>query len=422
LTTKTIRLLPGVLLALWLAGCAVAPTSTRSLAAERPVFATPSPQTTLVSPSPSPPLRGGVRLWLDWGPAEMTALRPLVEAFVLANPGVQFDLTYYAGAELQAAFEAATASGQGPTILLGPDLWGPVLWHEGLIQDVSDLLAPGMREAILPLALSQVVYNDAILGVPLEMQGVVLYANRQRMTEPAGTVEELIRSRGAPDLGFDVSGSQLGSCEGTWSGDDGEPAFDGPTGLCWLNLMITLARGGPVTYNTDDDLELFEAGEVAWILDGTWNRERLADALGQGALAIDPWPINDSTGRPLAGYVWTENAYLAAGLTPADLSASWEFIRFLLTQETQTTLSDVDGAAHLPTVAGIWLTDPLMEHAATVLAQGTPFPLQADTERYRMPVERAIFAVLRQGSEPEVAIRRAATEIRSALATASPGG
>jgi ABC-type glycerol-3-phosphate transport system substrate-binding protein len=428
MTASTSRrfLAGGVILGLLLAGCRAAPAATPT------PTAVPSPSPTLSHPVPSPyttgeptpatTLTGHVSLWLDWGPAEMAALRILMEGFILANPGVEFDLTYYATAELQATFEAAAADGRGPTILLGPDVWGPLLWRANLIQEVSGLLAPGMREAIQPLALGQAVYGNAVLGVPLEMQGVVLYANRQLMPAPAGTVEDLLRSRGAPDLGFDFSGSQLATCGGAWIGEDGAPTFDGPAGVCWLELMTTVAQADPVTYNTDDDLALFEAGQAAWLLDGTWNRERLEDALGVESLAIDSWPIDDRTHTPLSGFVWTENAYLAAGLDPSDLAASWEFVRFLLSQEVQTTLSEVDGAAHLPAAAGIWLTDPLMEQAAAVVSLGTPFPIQPEIERYRGPVERSIFAILRQGAEPEIAIQRAAAEIRAALAPASPEG
>jgi len=422
LATKTIRLLPGVLLVLCLAGCAVVPTPTQTLVGETPVTSAPSPRPTLIPSSPSASLGGAVRLWLDWGPAEMAALRILMEGFIQANPGVEFDLTYYATAELQAAFEAAAADDRGPTILLGPDVWGPILWRANLIQEVSGLLAPGMREAIQPLALGQAVYGNAVLGVPLEMQGVVLYANRQLMPAPAGTVEDLLRSRGAPDLGFDFSGSQLATCGGAWIGEDGAPMFDGLAGVCWLELMTTVAQADPVTYNTDDDLALFEAGQAAWLLDGTWNRERLEDAIGEESLAIDSWPIDDRTHTPLSGFVWTENAYLAADLDPSDLAASWEFVRFLLSQEVQTTLSEVDGAAHLPAAAGIWLTDPLMEQAAAIVSLGTPFPIRPEIELYRGPLERSIFAILRQGAEAEIAIQRAAAEIRAALAPASPEG
>ncbi|MCJ7708284.1 MAG: hypothetical protein MUO38_11780, partial [Anaerolineales bacterium] len=60
--------------------------------------------------------------------------------------------------------------------------------------------------------------------------------------------------------------------------------------------------------------------------------------------------------------------------------------------------------------------------AAAIVSLGTPFPIQPEFELYRGPVERSIFAILRQGAGPEIAIQRAAAEIRAALAPASPEG
>jgi ABC-type glycerol-3-phosphate transport system substrate-binding protein len=354
----------------------------------------------------------------------MEGLTRVIEAFHGLNPGVEFVLSYFPTQDLRSAFEAAAAQGTGPSILFGPDVWGPVLWREGWVQDVADLLAPGVRAAVLPFALAQVTYGEVVLGVPLETQGVVLYVNRDLLPEPADTVTELLVPgggpdggpiRGSPDLGLNFAGSQLAACEATLVTPGGEPAFAGAPGLCWLNLLKTIGLGSAPTYNTDDDLGLFEIGQASWIMDGTWNMERLLGSVGGETLAIDPWPVYEGTGSRLAGYVWTENAYLAANLAPEDLEASWEFIRYLISPEVQSILAEPGGARHLPAAAGVWVSDPLLSQAMAALSQGVPFPINLETAVYAEPVERAIWLVVRQGADPGAALQRALDEVQVAL-------
>jgi ABC-type glycerol-3-phosphate transport system substrate-binding protein len=389
----------------------------------------PSPEPTPIPITPTAtvsPLRGTVDLWLDWGPREIEALEGLIEAFQEEHPGVDFRLTYYEEAELLPRFEQAVPEGAGPTLLFGPDIWGPALWDAGLIQDLTGLLAPGVRAGIHPLALEQVTFEGAMLGAPLELQGVVLYVNRTRMPEPAETISDLIPAdgllaqlegtQGALDFGALFSVSHLATCSGEVLLPDGEPGFAGRPGTCWLALMAQLARAGPVTFNSDTDRELFESGRAAWMFEGTWALDDLALAIGPENLAIDPWPVYEVTRKPLTGYVRTENVYMAAGLSAEDREASWEFLRYLLSSEVQQILARPHGAAHLPTAVGIYLPDPRMSQAMAAVLQGVPYPISPEAAAAAEPLERAIFAVLRQGTTPDFAIRRALAEVRRDLA------
>jgi ABC-type glycerol-3-phosphate transport system substrate-binding protein len=402
------------------AGPSATPTSTR-------VAPSPSPTAIPVTPTATvSPLEGTINLWLDWSPREIEALGGLIETFQSENPGVDFRLTYFRSDELLSRFEEAVPEGAGPSLLFGPDIWGPPLWEAGLIQDLTGLLAPGVRAGIHPLALEQVTYEGAMLGAPLELQGVVLYANRSLMPEPAETVSDLIPAdgllaqiqgtQGALDFGMLYSVSHLTTCGGEILLPGGEPGFAGRPGTCWLALMAQLARAGPVTFNSDSDRELFEARRAAWLFEGTWALDELALAVGPENLAIDPWPVYEVTRDHLAGYVRTENVYMAAGISPEDREASWEFLRYLISSEVQQILARPHGAAHLPTAVGIYLPDPRMSQAMAAILQGVPFPISPDALQAGQPLERAIFAVLRQGTAPDFAIRRALSEVRRDLA------
>jgi len=423
-----------VLLALFLlsalSACGAGPDEVGSALTQTP-SPTAVPSATPIPLTPTPtrsPLAGTVTLWLNWEAREIEALRGLIDSFQGVHPDVIFQVTYFEAVDLLPRFEVAAADGMGPSLLIGPDIWGPGLWEAGLIQDVTGLLAPGVRAGIHPLALEQVTYDGAMLGAPLELQGVVLYVNRARMPEPAETVDDLIPpdgrlaqsqgTQGALDYGMPYAASNLVTCGGAVLLPSGEPGFGGRVGTCWIGLMAHLARAGPVNFNSDADRALFEAGRAAWMMEGTWALEELALAIGPENLAIDPWPLYELTGERMAGYVRTENVYLAAGLSAQDREASWEFMRYLLSSEVQGILAAPHGAAHLPTALGIWLSDPRMAQAMAAVLQGVPYPISPHAALAAQPLERAIFAVLRQGTTPDFAIRRALLEVRRLLAEA----
>ncbi|MEW6567483.1 MAG: extracellular solute-binding protein [Chloroflexota bacterium] len=409
-----------LLLTSLLAGCrALSPEPTPTPTATAEPTATPTQRPVTPTPTVSP-LEGRVAIWLDWAPSEMSALVGLVEAFRLEHPQVEFSLSYFPSDDLRAAFEAPPPGSAPPTLLIGPDTWGPPLSLSGRIQDVADLFAPGLRQSLQPVAVSQVEYGEVVLGLPLELQGTVLYVNRRVMPQAAPDVATLINagalSRTMLDYGFAFTGGFLRTCNAELLDTQGDPAFTGEGGLCWLDLLRTLALAGPVVYNTDEDLERFAAGEAAWLMDGTWQRQRLIDALGADNLAIDPWPVYALRDEPLVGYVWTENVYLVQGLSRIDREANWEFARFLVSAQAQQALADPEGAAHLPVTAGVLSEDPLMNQAMAVLEGGAPYPILPETALYGQPMERSIYAVLRQGADLGLAQVRALTRIRQALA------
>jgi maltose-binding protein MalE len=346
--------------------------------------------------------------------------------FEVEHPEVSFRLTYFETDELLSRFEQAVPEGAGPSLLFGPDVWGPILLESGMIQDITGLLAPGVIAGIHPLALEQVTYEGMMLGAPLELQGVVLYVNRGLMPDPAETVDDLIPpdglaariqgTQGALDYGMLYSASNLETCGGEILLPGGEPGFGGQAGVCWIGLMAHLARAGPVTFNSDDDLALFEAGRAAWMLEGTWALERVGLAIGPENLAIDPWPMYDVTGMPMTGFVRTENIYLAAGLSPQDRGLLG--VHALPAHIRSAGFSPRPQRPHLPAAVGIYLSDPRMSQAMAAVLQGVPFPITPDAALAAQPLERAIFAVLRQGTTPDFSIRRALADVRRLLAEA----
>jgi ABC-type glycerol-3-phosphate transport system substrate-binding protein len=253
------------------------------------------------------------------------------------------------------------------------------------------------------------------------MQGIALYRNRALVSEPAGTMEGWIESSQeikdgevvgtALDFGFFYSSSHISACGGSIFSEAGDLAIDSPEGICWLEMLALLRQAGRVTFNTLDDLELFEAGQSAWLIEDSLTSRRLGSAIGFENLAIDPWPVYQSTGQRLAGYTWTENAYFIRGTAPMDLEASWLFIQYLLSPEIQLMLSEPESAGHLPTLAGLELRDVHQAQLFAALSAGVSLPLRMDLELYQEPLENAMRSVAIQGASPQLAIDVALAKI-----------
>ncbi|OGO14710.1 MAG: hypothetical protein A2Y93_05965 [Chloroflexi bacterium RBG_13_68_17] len=418
------RLLSIVVSAAYLAACGAAPGGlTAAPSAEAATVPPAATRTQLPTPAGLVLPEGGPRVivWLSWGPEEIRPLLRLAELFREDHPEVQLEVVYYPEGELAAAFTAARQAGAGPTVLIGPDTWGPPLWEQSTIEDLTELMASALREALYPVALTQAEFAGIVLGLPLEMHGTVLYARAAQVPAPVETVDAWPEaaasgSRAAFDLGVEQAGSFLNACGGDWIDESGAPAFQSAAGLCWLQVVQSLSQAGTVPVGSGEDLRQFESGQAGWMLGSTRDLERLRVSIGEVGLRIDPWPAVELGGRRLSGFVHTVNAYLAAGLAPDDLQASWSFVASLLSPEAQQEFADPNGANHLPTIQGVVLQDSLRAAALSALVTGVPYPTHPLFAAYLVPLQRAIDTTARQEGDLQLILERAAQEVGLALA------
>ena len=354
-------------------------------------------------------LKGTVTLWQGWKEAEITSLNEVIAAFQAANPDVTFDVLYVPFDDLRGKFETATATGGGPSVLIGAADWGPALFDAELVADVSGLASSEFLATISPAALGATQYKNALIGLPQTVKGVVLFRNTSIIAEPATTLDDFIAKATAATAG-DVMGADyeygLFFSAGTLSGvggalmeANGDPAFNDAKGIEWMEALKKIqAADIPMENNNDNDVNSFKAGKVGWIIDGSWNITALAEAIGAENLAIDPWPT------PLSGYAQTENIYLSANTTGDDQAASWAFMKYFLSAEAQAMLA---GAGHIPATLGVEVTDSLLKQAAAGLALGTAFPVIPEMGAYWDPVNNALLSVMNEGTDPAVALQAA---------------
>ncbi len=414
------------------AGCG-GPASLPTAVPSSPVISPPPPTTSPPSPTSTssvPPLKGQVTLWVDWDPPRMQALIDAIAGFRARHPQVVFDISYFPTDQLRPAFEAAAAAHQGPSVLIGPSIWGRAFADQGWTRDLASYLLPGQQSSIQPVVWDQAAEGSRVLGLPLTLEGYVLYRNTSLAPDPADNVDQLIqvaralkaaKGFGASlDFGFIFSAPQLMACGATLDTRAVLP-FDEAAGECWLGLMQRLGQAGKPVFNSDQDRAQFMDGKSAWLIDTSSQMDELAGALGPGTLAIDAWPVDEATGGHLNGYVWSENAYLSASSSNVNLEASWAFLAYLLAPETQAAMDDVEGARRVPSVVGAGLADPLLAQARGVLETGLPRPFPGDLNRLSVPLETALRLVVGQSGDIRLATMLTLQEIEKANpATATP--
>jgi maltose-binding protein MalE len=364
--------------------------------------------------TPTPGIGGDVVIWLDWTPNEMGGLAEAIQAFRTRHPDINFSIGYRPGRSLYDDFVEAGDTSEKPTILLGPSPWGPTLMEDGLIMDLSDYVDSELQRSILPLAWSQTGDRRTILAVPIELHGMVLYRNTGLISERVRDVDGFIRRANEQrdltgmimplDFGFFNSAAYFAACNGSLFNPEGDLSISTEAGFCWMELLNEMSRAGRVVFNEGVDRSMFEEGKSGWFIAESDMLSQLSTSLGAEHLAVDRWPVYTKSNRSLAGFVWTENAYLVSGSSNVDLEASWGFMRFLLTPEAQEILSNPDGAAHLPVIFNVHISDRLKSEALSAVQSGIPRPLRSDLDKYIQPIENAIEDFVVMGADLQISI------------------
>jgi maltose-binding protein MalE len=399
------------------------PTATPDSTATIPVVSaaiTPSPSTTSTATmeeptaTESPIIQGNISLWLDWTQEEIAILYPHLVDFQSKFPRIQVSISYYPPEELYERFTLAASEGKEPTMLVGSSEWGSELFREGLIRDVSGRVTKDFIETFHPVAWEGVKDENLILGLPFTMEGIVLYRNRDLVSESPMTLDDLVEySQGIEgeeqigavlDVGILQTGSFLQACGGELLAEDGSMALTFSAGRCWLEIIEQWRQAGRVILNTDEDLELFETGRAAWFVDGTWNAPRLMSALGVDRIAIDPWPIYSPTAKELTGYAWARNFYFSASSEESDFNAAWILARYLLTPEVQADFIRATSGSQVPVLLSIPAEERWIQEMLIAMAKNIQFPDYPEFTIFTDYLETAAYDVGRRGYDPGLAI------------------
>ena len=151
-------------------------------------------------------MSGTITLWHAWKENEIESLNEVIAAFQALNPDAKFDTLYVPFDDLKGKYETATATGGGPTVLIGAADWGPGFYDASLVADLSADLDAKFIDTINEAALGAVQYKDALIGLPQTLKGVVLFRNKTIVPAAATSLDDLIAKAKAATAG-DVQGA-----------------------------------------------------------------------------------------------------------------------------------------------------------------------------------------------------------------------
>ncbi len=368
---------------------------------------------------PEPEVLGTVKYWHALKEGEIEGLIAAQNEFQKKHPGIKFDALFVPFDDLRAKYETATASGEGPTMLIGAADWGPALYNAELVTDLTPYASTAFLTSINQAALASTQYKGALIGLPLGLKGVVLYRNASIVPEAPTDFDDLVAKAKAAtsgdvvganlERGFFFSAGHLAGQGGQLMTPEGDPLFNDEKGVAWLEMLNRFTEAGPAEYYTDNDVNLFKAGKAGMIIDGTWNLNDLAAAIGEDNLKVDPWPAG------MSGYVQNDNIYMGVNGTEDDLRATWEFMKFLLSPEGQKILAD-NNKGYIPSVVGVEVPDRLRQEAVAAFAGGTAFPVIPEMGAYWGPMDNALKAVFDQGGDPAASLAKAEEEVKAKIA------
>ncbi|MGW8251265.1 MAG: extracellular solute-binding protein, partial [Anaerolineales bacterium] len=368
--------------------------------------------------APEPDVIGTVTIWHSLKEGEIEGMVAAGELFQQNNPGITFDTLFVPFDDLRAKYETAVASGEGPTLLIGAADWGPAFYDAELVTDLSPFANTAFLSSVNQAALASVQYKDAIVGLPLGLKGVVMFRNSDIIPEAPSDFDDLVakaQDATAGDVvgadlerGFFFSAGHLAGQGGQLMTPEGDPLFNDENGVAWLELLDRFTEAGPAEYYTDNDVNLFKAGKAGMIIDGTWNLNDLAAAIGEENLSVDPWPAG------MSGYVQNDNIYMGANAAEGDQAATWAFMKYLLTPDAQKILTD-NNKGYIPSVAGVEVPDRLRQEAFTAFEGGTAFPVIPEMGAYWGPMDTALKSVFDAGGDPAEALATAEEAVNAAL-------
>jgi maltose-binding protein MalE len=395
-------------------------------------------------PSPSPTLRaaataiptptdtvvsGTVSIWHALDEQQFPWLLNAIAEFQSQYPNVQFDVSFIPALDLKTSFEVASSEGRQPMILIGPGSWGPEFFDLGWLADLSGLASAELTGNLNPAALGAAQYDGALIGLPLHIQGVVLYRNSSIIIEQANTLEKMLSMarqatrddvRGAYlERSFFYSGGHLFGLGGRLMDENGYPAFNDEFGLEWIDLLREFELMGPTEFFGDNDLQAFTENRAGYIIESTRIRSSLRDALGTMNIAIDPWPIMDK--GMLSGYVESENIYLTPRALEQPRMPAWSFVESLFSAEIVTELAvagmipSVRASVALAPGSGISITDDLTKEAMVALEDGTTYPVVPEMVYYPPQMNIALQSIFFDNVEANEALQAAAEVIRESI-------
>jgi multiple sugar transport system substrate-binding protein len=315
---------------------------------------------------PGGEVAGSVSFWHAYSadsPEVQTLEDVLIPRFEELHPDVDVESVPVPYDELHQKLVTAVAGGQLPDLVRSDIIWVPELADLGVLvpldEEMPDFQA--LADQMFPGPLATNAWQDHYYGLPLDTNTRVMMYNADALAAagldgPPATFDEL-RSAAASFAGGDVFAFADNSTSGwnvlpwIWSAggavtDDAVTTATGylnsPESVAGVQLLVDLYGEGAIPDIILGDeggtptSEGLAAGMYATILDGPWMFPIFADQFPDFELQTAPVPAGPGGSISVVG---GESIVLTEASD--NKAAAAEFMRFLLTEESQLAMAEV---------------------------------------------------------------------------------
>jgi sn-glycerol 3-phosphate transport system substrate-binding protein len=410
-----------------------------------------------------------ITMWHSMTSANLTTLTNLTNAFNSSQSDVHVNLVAQTSyGDTQTAYTTALSGGVSQL----PDV---VQWESELIQILIDSqsVVPAASaiaadhysfKDFVPSMVNYFKVNGTQWAMPFNTSSQVLYFDQNALTKagldptnPPGTLAELraaaqkIVSSGTAKYGMslklDYTNFELWMALGgqtTLNHDNGRSGratavtFDDPLGKSifeWWGAMLSDNLAQSTSFTTFDNLLAIGSGIAPITIDTSASLGTIIQVLSGGEypnvkLGVAPLPLPTAK-RPKTGgaFVGGAGLYMVKKSTPATIDASWQFIKFLATPQSQATWAAGTGyvpvrksAVNLAPLAATWAAEPGFKVAYTQLLASPSDPATAGPVSGAAPqiggvaINNAL-STLASGGSPKGAIAQAAENCDAAISS-----
>lgn len=391
-----------------------------------------------------------VRILMPAPLADATA--PAVQQFNRRSDDVQIAVTR-GPLDTDTLSDLASSSlllGDSPFDLLLMDVsWTARYVAAGWLQPLETLLGDGGLPGMVPSARLGNAFGGHLWRMPLSGDTALLYWRKDLLPRPPRDTHELeamareLQKQGKVRWGYVWQGRQyeglscvllevLHAFGGRWwDGQAGRTDLSTPQALEAIRWLTNLVRQGVsppgvANFAENDALDLFRAGEVAFLRNWPYAWQLIAQENGPITGEVGVTPMVGAQGHPGGGTLGTWGLSLVAG-SPRPMAAA-RVIRWLTGPEVQRDLVRSQGYA--PTWQSLYDDDelqashPLLEVQAQALRHPLVRPLTPLYAQISDVLQRQGNALFTSDLSPEVALARAQRQsdllVRAAGAPTAP--
>ena len=125
-----------------------------------------------------------VTVWHGLEDQDALALFEVVSAFHKSGSDIRVALMYVPFDDLLEQYQTAVKAGNGPGVLLAPAEWGRPFYEGRLVSNIRWNISQQILTNLNPPAVEIATVDDAIVGLPYQISGVVMYRNAAIIGEP----------------------------------------------------------------------------------------------------------------------------------------------------------------------------------------------------------------------------------------------